>query len=168
MAARSRAGSAFATKAERVAVSAGVLTPDPASHIAVSISIGVYGAAAVNAGRSSENRAVISRTMLASCRSSRISAAPLSQIGSVRADHVEPSFLEELTKSRCSRTSVLRVWITVGFNADDFLDDRVNGRCAGQLLASRIRRPMRAGRTKPAETTSDQEQACGARSSRRS
>src|SRR5262249_44718008 len=85
-------------------------------------------------------------------------AARLSQVGSVQADHIEPSFVQELTQSRCARTSVLRVWIAVGFNADDLLDDGVNRRYSARFFALRLRCPIRGGRTKPGENTPDQEQ----------
>ena len=78
-------------------------------------------------------------------------AAPLRQIGLVRADHVEPSFIEKLTKSRRARALVLRVWIAVGFNADNALDYGVNSRSSG-LFPQRIRWPISIVNTKPAET----------------
>jgi len=83
-------------------------------------------------------------------------AAPLSQVGSVRADHVEPRFVEKLTKSRCARALVLRVWIAVGFNADDPLNHGVNNRSGNRSFPLRIRWPISVVPTKPAETKSRQ------------
>ena len=40
-------------------------------------------------------------------------AEKASKIRPVRADKVEPSFVEKLAKSRCTRTLVLQVWIAV-------------------------------------------------------
>ena len=80
------------------------------------------------------------------------------KIGSVRADHVEPSFVEKLTKSHRARALVLRVWIAVGFNADNALDYGVNSRCSG-LFPLRIRWPINIVPAKPAETKRRQEHA---------
>ena len=79
-----------------------------------------------------------------------MAAPPLSQIGSVRADHVEPSFVEKLTKSRCARPFVLRVWVAIGFNADDLPDYGVNSLSRG-LFPLRIRWPMSIVLTDQAE-----------------
>ena len=60
--------------------------------------------------------------------------APASQIGTVRPDQVEPGFIEKLTQSRRARAFVLRVGIAVGFNTDDPLDHRVDGRSASKII----------------------------------
>src|SRR5262249_15816757 len=71
------------------------------------------------------------------------------------ADHVEPSFVEKLAKSSCARAFVLRVWVAVGFNADDLLDHSVNSCCcSGRLVSLSFRWRIRGGGTKPAETKS--------------
>src|SRR5262249_21891960 len=58
------------------------------------------------------------------------------------ADHVEPRFVEKLTKSRCARTFVLRVWIAVGLNADDPVDHGVDSRSGNRSFLMRIRWPI--------------------------
>ena len=77
----------------------------------------------------------------------------------MRADHVEPSFVEKLTKSRRARAFVLRIWIAVGFNPDDSLDHGVNSRPSGRLFALRIGRQIRGGRTEPAQIKRGQRHA---------
>ena len=57
----------------------------------------------------------------------------------MRADHVEPSFVEELPKSRCAGTFVLRVWVAVGFNTNDLLHHSLNSRCRGGLFTLGIK-----------------------------
>src|SRR5262249_4842502 len=81
-------------------------------------------------------------------------AAPLGQIGSVRAYHIEPRFVEELTKSRCARTLVPSVGVAVGFNANNSLDHGLN------RLALRVRVPIGGGCDKSTQTTSRQGPVC--------
>src|SRR5262249_43847189 len=76
------------------------------------------------------------------------------------ADHVEPRFVEKLTKSRCARAFVLRVWVAVGFNADDPLDHGVNSHCSSRLLPLRIGMPISVVPTKPDQTKRTQRHAC--------
>src|SRR5262249_16973485 len=87
-------------------------------------------------------------------------AAPLGQIGSVRAYHIEPSFVKELTKPSRAGTLALRVWIAVGFNADDLFDHGLNSLCRGPRFVLRVKLPIRGGGDERGESNCAQAHGC--------
>src|SRR5215467_14680922 len=67
---------------------------------------------------------------------------PNSRMKGLTRGHDADRCIWKLTKSRCARAFVCRVWIAVGFNADDPLDHSVDSRSGGRLFALGTRWPQ--------------------------
>src|SRR4029077_17353224 len=86
-------------------------------------------------------------------------AAPPTQIGPRRSHQIKPGFIEKLAESYCAGATVFCVWIAVGLNRNDSLDERTH-RCRATKLVWLTKISIQVPSGQGSETEHNQKRAC--------